>query len=149
LCEGTLTVSDAEGVFKAALTLPASEQLPVLVIDDNADTLQLLRRYAAGTRYCLYALQNPEQAMSLVEKHAPKIIVIDVMMPHIDGWKLLAQLRQHPLSEHIPILVCTILPQEEMALSLGASGFMQKPLTRQAFLDALDRQVRRMETTPR
>jgi len=45
----------------------------------------------------------------------------------------------HP--SHTPIVVCTILPQEELALSLGASGFVRKPITRQSFLAALDRQV--------
>jgi CheY-like chemotaxis protein len=64
------------------------------------------------------------------------------MMPQVDGWKLLGQLREHPLSEHIPIVVCTILAQEELALSLGASAFLRKPFKRQAFLAVLDSVVR-------
>jgi len=146
LCEGKLEILDSEKAFEAVLTLPALEQLPVLVIDDNADTLQLLRRYTAGTRYRLVTAQNPEQIINLIEKFSPKIIVVDVMMPRLDGWTVLAQLRQHPLTERIPIIMCTILPQEEMALALGASGFVHKPITRQAFLEALDQQVRLMET---
>jgi CheY-like chemotaxis protein len=146
LCEGKLEILDSEQAFEAILALPALEQLSVLVIDDNADTLQLLRRYTAGTRYRLVTEQDPEHAISLIEKFSPKIIVVDVMMPRVDGWTVLAQLRHHPLSEHIPIIVCTILPQEEMALALGANSFVHKPFTRQAFLEALDQQVRLMET---
>jgi len=131
------------------LILPALEQLPVLVIDDNADTLQLLRRYTADTRYRLITTQNPEQTLRLVEKFSPQIIVLDVMMPQVDGWKVLGRLRQHPLTAHLPVIVCTILAQEEMALALGASGFVRKPVTRQAFLTALDHQVELMETEPR
>jgi CheY-like chemotaxis protein len=63
------------------------------------------------------------------------------MMPGIDGWDLLAQLRHHPLTCDIPVLVCTVLPQEELALSLGASGFVRKPTTRQSFRQALESQI--------
>lgn len=141
LCGGRLAHAGDEEPFDARLTLPSIEQLPVLVIDDNADTLQLLRRYAAGTRYHLATTQDPAQALSLADKVLPRIIVLDVMMPRVDGWKVLAQLRQHPSTGHTPIVVCTILPQEEMAFALGASGFIRKPVTRQAFLAALDRQI--------
>jgi CheY-like chemotaxis protein len=141
LCGGRLILSADEGTFNATLILPALEQLPVLVLDDNADTLQLLQRYTAGTRYRLIGTQDPEQALSLAEQFSPQVIVLDVMMPQVDGWEVLGRLRQHPLTSHIPIIVCTILAQEELALCLGASAFMRKPVIRQAFLAALDRQV--------
>jgi CheY-like chemotaxis protein len=64
-----------------------------------------------------------------------------VMMPEVDGWKVMSKLRQHPLTSHIPILVCTILAQENLALALGASGFVQKPVTRRALLEALNHQA--------
>jgi len=127
------------------MSVPALEQLPVLVVDDNADTLQLLRRYTAGTRYQLITTQDPTQALSLAERFTPRLVVLDVMMPQMDGWKVLAQLRQNPLTGRVPIIVCTIIAQQEMALALGASDFVRKPVTRQAFLSALDRQVQQME----
>ncbi len=145
LSGGRLTLPEEEGEnFSATLTLPAAQQLPVLVIDDNADTLQLLQRYTAGTRYCLITTRDPDRALSLAEEFSPRIIVLDVMMPRVDGWKVLSQLRQHPRTGHIPVIVCTILAQEEMAFSLGASGFVRKPVTRQAFLAALDEQAARI-----
>jgi CheY-like chemotaxis protein len=139
LCGGRLTVSPPGGTFAAALVLPALEQLPLLVIDDNADTLQLLQRYTAGTRYRFVGTREPEQALRLAEELLPQIILVDVMMPQVDGWEVLGQLRQHPLTAHVPIVVHTILAQEELALSLGASAFLRKPVTRQDFLTALDR----------
>jgi CheY-like chemotaxis protein/AraC-like DNA-binding protein len=146
LCGGKLVLSsDEEEAFVATLTLPAVEQLPVLVVDDNADTLQLLQRYASGTRYRVVGTRDPEQALSLAAKFSVQIIVLDVMMPQADGWEILGRLRQHPLTERAPIVVCTILAQEELALSLGASSFIRKPVTRRIFLAALDRQVERME----
>jgi len=141
LSGGKLTICEDVGTFQAVLTLPAAEQLPVLVIDDNADFLQLLQRYTADTRYRLIGTRDPVQALELAERFSPQVILLDIMMPQVDGWRVLAQLRQHPLTSHVPVLVCTILAQEPLALSLGASGLLRKPLTRQSFLAALDQQI--------
>ncbi|MBN1810574.1 MAG: response regulator [Anaerolineae bacterium] len=141
LCGGKLSLEEDSAPFSVVLSLPALEQLPVLAIDDNADTLQLLQRYTAGTRFRLVGTSDPEQALDLAEKLCPQIIVLDVMMPEVDGWKVMSMLRQHPLTSHIPIVVCTILAQENLALALGASGFVQKPVTRQALLEALNHQA--------
>jgi CheY-like chemotaxis protein len=134
-------LNDGKDTIKAVLILPAAEQLPVLVIDDNAGTLRLFQRFTSGTRYRIVGLRDPEQAIQLAQELSPQIIVLDVMMPNVDGWELLGRLRQHPSTADIPVLVCTILPQETLALSLGASAFVRKPITRQVFLSALDHQL--------
>jgi len=149
LCRGRLIVSSEERSVDACLIIPTVERLPVLVIDDNADTLQLLQRYASGTRYHLITTREPEQAVELAEEYGPQIIVLDVMMPDVDGWEVLARLRQHPLVDRIPIIVCTILAQEDLALSLGATAFIHKPVSRRGFLAALDHQVSLMEPESR
>jgi CheY-like chemotaxis protein len=141
---GQLAVDDDAARFTAVLTLPAREQLPILAIDDSADTLQLLKRYTADTRYRLVGARDPEQALDLAQRLAPQVILLDVMMPQVDGWRVLRRLRQHPLTDRIPVVVCTIVGQEELALSLGASAFLKKPVARQEFLAALDQQLERM-----
>jgi CheY-like chemotaxis protein len=141
LCRCRLDVTDNKNTFSAVLVLPAHEQLPVLAIDDNVDTLRMLQRYTSGTRYHLVGTQDPEESLNLVERISPQIIVLDVMMPQVDGWRVLGRLRQHPLTERVPVVVCSILAQEELAFSLGASGFVRKPVTRRAFLAALDQQM--------
>jgi CheY-like chemotaxis protein len=147
--ELALSLDGKDGPFSADLVLPAIGRLPVLVIDDSTDSLRLLQRYVSDTRYHVIGVQDPGQALSLAEKVSPQIIVLDVMMPQVDGWEVLARLRQHPLTHHIPVIVCTILAEEELALSLGAHGFLHKPVTRQAYLEALDRQVARLASESR
>lgn len=129
---------DGRQPFAVRLALPAVGGVTVLVVDDNADTLALLERYTAGTRYSFVGLRDPEQALRLAVELSPRIIVLDVMLPRIDGWELLGRLLEHPRARHIPVMVCTILPAENLALSMGASGFLRKPVSRQAFLSALD-----------
>ena len=141
LCAGGLQVMTEGQARRAVLSFSALAQRAVLAIDDNAQALQLLQRYAAGTRYRVVGAQDAAEALALTRTTAFQAIVVDVMMPRIDGWTVLAELRQNPLTAATPIIVCTVLPQRELALSLGATDFIQKPVSRQAFLQALDRQV--------
>lgn len=136
-CGAQVITDDSVEDLVAIVTFPSIEQVSVLVIDDNLDTLRLLQRYATGTPYRVYGAQDLSGGLALVKEIQPRIIVLDVMMPDMDGWEILGQLRQHPLTCHIPIVVCTILPQQELALSLGATGFVGKPISRQDFLGAL------------
>jgi len=137
-CGGEVEVDEAGAAFGARVRLPAVVQAPVLVIDDNPATLDLLRRYASGTRYRVVGCQTLPEALALAPDVAPKLIVLDVMMPDMDGWEALGRLRQHPLTQHVPVIICTILYEQELALSLGASGYLRKPFTREAFLASLD-----------
>ncbi len=124
--------------FSATLALPVPEQRTVLVIDDNADWIELLQRVAAGSRYQVTGTSQPEQAPRLAEKMQPAVIILDVMMHNVDGWQVLSDLRHMPATAHIPIVICTILPVEGLALSLGANAFLQKPVTQQQFLKTLN-----------
>jgi CheY-like chemotaxis protein len=148
LSGGSLEVlpgEDTKSAFVTRLILPAAEQLAVLVIDDNADTLQLFQRYLADSHYYFIGARDPEQALALAEELAPQIIVADIMLPGIDGWELLGRLREHPQIRGTPIIVCTILPQEQLALTLGAAAFLRKPFTQAELLSALDRQASLLE----
>jgi CheY-like chemotaxis protein len=137
----TLPSEDARCPFAVKFILPTAEERAVLVIDDNADTLQLFQRYLEGSRYLFIGTSDPEQALSLAEELAPQVIVLDVMLPGIDGWELLGRLRAHPAIGDKAIIVCTILPQERLALTLGAAAFLRKPVSRSALLSALDHQT--------
>ena len=141
--EGELVVTAPEGTgLRVVLTVPGFRRVPVLVVDDNADALHVLQRYVTGTRYHVCGLEDPRQVFAMAREIRPRVIVLDVMMPELDGWELLGRLREHPLTRQIPVIVCTILVEEDLALSLGAASFIRKPVSRQAFLQALDRQVR-------
>ncbi len=147
LSGSSLDVVPGEGwehPFTARLMLPAAQQVSVLVIDDNADTLQLLKRYMSGTPYYFVGTHDPEEALTLAENLVPQIIVLDVMLPKVDGWELLGRLHAHPKTHEVPIIVCTILSEQELAMTLGAAEFIRKPVNRSTFLSALDRQAARL-----
>ena len=73
------------------------------------------------------------------------MIVLDVMLPDpaIDGWELLAQLHEHPETRSIPVIICSVIRERQLALSLGAASYLPKPVRRKDFIEALDGVVRR------
>lgn len=139
---GQLSCQLQPAAFEASLTIKASAGSHlVLVVDDNQDTLLLIERYLAGSRYPFSGTRQPEKLLTLVESLHPAAILLDVMLPNIDGWTLLSQLRAHPSSQNLPVIVSTILPQEEIALMLGADAFLKKPFTPEVLLATLERLV--------
>jgi CheY-like chemotaxis protein len=142
LSEGRLEIAPSQpGVLRVKMTFPAASRIPILVIDDNADTLRLIERYLAGSRFAFTGASHPEQALALADQLAPRVILLDVMFPEVDGWEILGRLRAHPHIQHIPVIINTILPQESLALALGAAAFLRKPVNREALLKALEEQV--------
>lgn len=146
LCGGSLELiagSDRAAPSRGRLILPSAEQATVLVIDDNADTLRLFERYLAGTRFRFVGVADPLQALAAAEGVRPHLIVLDLMLPGIDGWEILGRLREHPKIRGTPIIVCSILPHEDLALALGAAALIRKPVSQEAFLAALGHQLAR------
>ena len=123
----------------ARVTLAQAREAQILFVDDNADALRLFERYLQDTHYRPLPLLEPERILEMAAEAHPEAIVLDVMLPGTDGWELLGRLREHPATREIPVLVCTILPQEELALALGAAAFIRKPVSREELLSALAR----------
>ena len=148
LCGGRLVIPQHPDRFECQLSLPAVEGLQVLVIDDNLEIIELLQRYTDGTRYTVLGSTDPEKAIELAEANSAQIIVIDVMMPKIDGWELLGRLRNHPQTAGIPVIVLSILAQEDLAYSLGAQKLIMKPVSQEVFLSALDEILANQSSSP-
>ena len=141
LSEGTLELlpRSPEQALAVRLGLAVAEQIHVLFVDDNEDSLRLFARILEGTRYLFHATRDPLQALELAEETSSQIIVLDIMLPDVDGWEMLGRIRAHPRLGAIPVIISTILPHEALAESLGAAGFLRKPVTREALLAALSR----------
>ena len=141
LCGGTLEIgraSEPNLIFSAEVRLPPGSQTQVLVIDDNDDTRKLFEKYLEGTPYRFWGIKDGHTALDDIIRQQPALIVLDVMMPDQDGWELLGKLREHPQTRHIPVIICTILPQEQLAYALGAAEFIRKPISQKDFLSLLD-----------
>ncbi|MCS7220442.1 MAG: response regulator [Anaerolineae bacterium] len=109
----------------------------VLVIDDNEGLVELLERYLTGHGCRVVSAASGREGLELAETIQPDAIVLDIMMPEVDGWEILQTLRTRPQTASVPILVCSVFNDPELAYSLGASLFLPKPVRRDDILAAL------------
>lgn len=113
----------------------------ILVIDDNPDVVDLFRRYATSSRYQVIGAADGSEGIRLALSAMPSLIVLDVMLPEHDGWETLQRLKSNSTLQSVPVFVCSVLDTAELALSLGAQGFLKKPPSQLAFLTLLDQSV--------
>lgn len=136
---GRLLLDECSSRWKAEIVLPAAQTPTILVIDDNRGLIELFQRYLAGHRVVVVGAESGNAALALLQQLTPQAIVLDVMMPHQDGWEVLQMLRALPALAETPILVCSVLRERDLALSLGASDALVKPVSQSALLDVLRR----------
>lgn len=106
----------------------------LLVIDDNDGLGLLLERYLSGRRCRLVTARSGVEGLALASTLDPDAILLDVMMPGMDGWQVLNRLKSAPETRETPVIVCSVFNDPRLARSLGAAQFLPKPLNRDAFL---------------
>jgi signal transduction histidine kinase/CheY-like chemotaxis protein len=117
---------------------PSVADHPVLVIDDNADSRDVLRRTLEDDGHAVATAPGGEEGLALARELSPSLILLDVMMPGMDGWAVLRQLKSDPALEAIPVAMVTVVDDERMAFSLGASDYLTKPVDRARLIEMAD-----------
>jgi len=116
----------------------------VLVIDDSAQARELIRRFLTDEGFRVIEAGSGDAALALARQHPPDAITLDVLMPGMDGWAVLAALKAEPALASVPVIMVTMLDDRDLGFALGASEFMTKPIDRERFR-ALLAQYRRAE----
>ena len=137
--DGAVDVEIQPDSYCVTLTLPSVQLRKVLVVDDNPDVVMLFQRYLRGESYRVVQATNGRDALKISLEMRPDVITLDVMLPSQDGWDIMHQLRSHPETRDTPFIVCSVLPERAIAMSLGAADFLAKPISRSALLEALNR----------
>lgn len=127
-----------EGGLGFRLLLPHVPRRTVLLVDDNGDILELYQRYLQQGHYQAVPVQSGAQALMVASQLQPQAIVLDLMMPEQDGWEILQRLTNHPDTQGIPVVICSILRARQLALALGAAAFLEKPVDEMEFLGILE-----------
>ncbi|MHB0875326.1 MAG: response regulator [Anaerolineae bacterium] len=124
---------------EVVLTVRRGSPVRLLVIEDNPGAIELYRRYLATGNWHITGLSDPRGAHDLVRSNRPDVVLLDVMMPHVDGWTVLRTLKQHPDTAHVPVIVCSIVEDPALALALGAEAYLAKPVSQAELLTSLHR----------
>ncbi len=128
----------AAPAMPGAITEPADpEGMPVvaargtvLIIDDDPASADLVRRHLQTEGFRAVIAQSGEQGLELARQLVPDAITLDVMMPGVDGWDVLQAIKSDPELCSIPVVMMSVLDNRLLARSLGASGWLHKPLHR-------------------
>ena len=133
-----LSQSISNNKLKLTLKLPLASRAKVLVVDDSEAIHRLYERYLAPHNYEIIGVNNGHDAIRFATEQLPDMIVLDLMMPTMDGWQVLRDLQKHETTQPIPIIICSVMDEKETALSLGAQAFVKKPVVRLEFIETLE-----------
>ena len=111
--------------------------ITILVVDDNANLIELFERYLAGQPCHVVQAVSGADGIRLARELQPDVVVLDVMMPEVDGWQVLQTLQTDPRTAIIPVIICSVISDPQLAGSLGASATLSKPVSRDDILGAL------------
>ncbi|MGH7322256.1 MAG: response regulator [Candidatus Rokuibacteriota bacterium] len=117
---------------------PATARI-VLAIDDDPNVIYLLRETLAEAGYHVVGALGGEEGLQQARALRPFAIMLDILMPHRDGWEILHDLKIDPATRHIPVIVASIVDNKNLGFRLGASDYLLKPFDREAILTALAR----------
>lgn len=116
----------------------ANPRGPLLVVEDIPNVLELLEVTLRFQGYQVISARNGQEALDILEKETPALIITDILMPKLDGFALVQKLKSNPKTLTIPVIFLSatyVTPEDRaFAMSLGASRFIEKPIDTEEFL---------------
>jgi len=123
-----IALGTRRGQWSLEIALPAADEPVVLLVEDNQDLAALLSRYLTVYGYWPVAITTGADAVERISEARPDVVVLDVMMRDVDGWEVLQQLKSEPRLADIPVAICSVLNEPELAACLGADAYLHKPV---------------------
>ncbi|MBH5318803.1 response regulator [Paenibacillus sp. GSMTC-2017] len=117
------------------------EARTILIIDDDPAMLRLMQHYLGNEEWNVQLAESGQEGIRLAKKLKPSIIALDVLMPGMDGWNVLATLKNDSELAHIPVVMISMMDEQHLAFALGASEFLTKPIYRDRLISILDKYI--------
>ncbi len=111
----------------------------VLVVEDDDDIANLIRLHLAGDGREVLIAQRGDEALEMAQRERPDLITLDVLLPDADGFGVLEQLKSNPITRGIPVIVVSILQDQDDGLRLGAVDYITKPIDEERLVRAVRR----------
>jgi len=122
----------------------------ILLVDDNADLVRGLTTLLQNDGYKVRALPNGATVAEAVALHKPDLVVLDVMMPVVDGWEALRRVRENPANQNLPVMMLTAKGTEDAKVrgfTMGADDYLAKPFSVREFRCRVEALLRRARPT--
>jgi two-component system, cell cycle response regulator DivK len=131
--------------------MTAGMRAPILIVDDNAINLKLARVILSGEGYEIRTANDAEEALQVLEAFEPRLILMDIQLPGLDGLQLTKRLKSDPRRRAITILALSAYAMkgdEERALAAGCDGYITKPIDPDTLLTEVRRALASSERLP-
>ncbi|MDH5607463.1 MAG: response regulator, partial [Anaerolineae bacterium] len=109
----------------------------IVSIDDDSKVIDLYKRYLNTHGYQVVAITNPQEALTQIKQIKPHAITVDIMMPSRDGWQVIGDIKSDPATQNIPIIICSIVDDQERGFNLGAADYLVKPILEDEFVTTI------------
>ncbi len=113
----------------------------ILVIDDDPDAVYLLQENLPVQEFDIIGTRDGQDGLRMARQDRPQAILLDILMPGTDGWQILHDLKEDPVTSDIPVILLTIVDKKALGFRLGASAYLLKPLDPVAVKEALNRVI--------
>jgi DNA-binding response OmpR family regulator len=114
----------------------------LLIVEDVPDILRLLEETLKFKGYNAVTARNGQEALDLIQRERPALVITDIMMPKLDGFGLVHRLRINPETRDVPVIFLTAtyvaLEDKAFALNIGVTRFIEKPVNFEKFLETID-----------
>lgn len=113
----------------------------VMVVDDNPDIVTIVKTILEGKGYGVQSAYSGQEVFNMLEEQKPDLIVLDIMMPQMDGLEVLTRLKGEPATAKIPVILLTAKVQYEDVLGgykMGADYYITKPFTSTQLLNGIN-----------
>jgi signal transduction histidine kinase/CheY-like chemotaxis protein/ligand-binding sensor domain-containing protein len=100
----------------------------ILVIDDDDNAQDMMKKFLEKQDLSILQAKTGEDGLKLAAEHMPDVITLDVMMPEMDGWEVLAALQGNERTKNIPVIMLTMADEPDIGYSLGATDYLTKPV---------------------
>jgi signal transduction histidine kinase/DNA-binding response OmpR family regulator len=138
--EPALTSDPQAGLGSGITTEPAPGPGPtVVVVEDDRRSSDLLRVYLEEAGARVVSARDGQEGLDTVRRLNPAGVILDLLLPGIDGWEVLAQLKADPRTAQIPVVVVSMLDERGRGFALGAAEYLVKPVGKEQLLAALYR----------
>ncbi len=114
------------------------EAKTILVVEDDHMAAELLTVYLTSAGYNVIVASDGEDAIKKAKEFHPFLITLDIMLPRIDGWDVLSELKNFPDTADIPVVIVSIIDNRELGYSLGATEYLIKPVSREKLINTVN-----------
>jgi two-component system, NtrC family, sensor kinase len=114
-----------------------AEEPLILVVDDDATVRELVVRHLERAGFVVVAARGGQEGLRLVRELRPAAVTLDIMMPDLDGWTVLAAIKGDPELAEIPVVLMSIVDQKNRGYALGAADYLVKPVDRAKLVETL------------